>query len=84
MPTLRVWLNGVRVADWTQSRGMHELAYAPDWVASPAGRALSLSLPFVPGNVPHRGAAVANYFDNLLPDSGHVTPLRSSQHSISN
>ena len=40
MPTLRVWLNGERVADWTQSRGMHELAYAPDWVTSPAGRAL--------------------------------------------
>lgn len=78
MPTLRVWLNGERVADWTQSRGMHELAYAPDWVTSPAGRALSLSLPFVPGNVPHRGAAVANYFDNLLPDSDRIrTRLRS-------
>lgn len=78
MPTLRVWLNGVHAADWTQSRGTHELSYAPAWVTAPAGRALSLSLPFVPGNVPHRGAAVANYFDNLLPDSDRIrTRLRS-------
>lgn len=78
MPTLRVWLNGVHAADWTQSRAMHELAYAPAWVTAPAGRALSLSLPFVPGNVPHRGAVVANYFDNLLPDSDRIrSRLRS-------
>lgn len=72
MPTLRVWLNGVHAADWTQSRGAHELAYARNWVIAPVGRALSLSLPFVPGNVPHRGVAVANYFDNLLPDSDRI------------
>lgn len=70
--TLRVWLNGVHAADWTQSRGTQELAYAPAWVTAPAGRALSLSLPFVPGNVPHHGAVVANYFDNLLPDSDRI------------
>lgn len=32
-------------------------------------RPLSLSLPFTPGNRPHRGTAVSAYFDNLLPDS---------------
>jgi serine/threonine-protein kinase HipA len=30
---------------------------------------LSLSLPFTPGNRPHRGEAVRTYFENLLPDS---------------
>ncbi|MFT0548578.1 HipA N-terminal domain-containing protein [Allopusillimonas ginsengisoli] len=34
-----------------------------------ARRALSLSLPFTPGNQPHRGDAVRAYFENLLPDS---------------
>lgn len=48
---------------------MHSLQYDPAWIASPAGRALSLSLPFPPRNVPIQGAPVANYFDNLLPDS---------------
>lgn len=81
MPTLRVWMNGVHAADWTQSRGMHELAYVPTWVASPARRALSLSLPFLPGNVPHRGQAVANYFDNLLPDSDRIRSRLRSRFS---
>lgn len=78
MAALRVWLNGVHAADWTWNRGTHELAYAPTWVTSPAGRPLSLSLPFLPGNVPHRGAVVAHYFDNLLPDSDRIrSRLRS-------
>ncbi len=72
MATLGVWMNGLRVADWTQSRGTNVLTYDPAWVQSPAGRALSLSLPFTPGNVPHRGDVVANYFDNLLPDSDRI------------
>lgn len=74
-------MNGVHAADWTQSRGMHELAYVPTWVASPARRALSLSLPFLPGNVPHRGQAVANYFDNLLPDSDRIRSRLRSRFS---
>lgn len=28
-----------------------------------------MSLPFRPGNPPHKGSAVRDYFDNLLPDS---------------
>jgi serine/threonine-protein kinase HipA len=66
---LTIWMNGRRVGTWTRSRGPHVLQYDPEWVASDAGRALSLSLPFTPGNVAHRGDAVAHYFDNLLPDS---------------
>jgi serine/threonine-protein kinase HipA len=67
-------MNGLRVGTWTQARGTHVLRYDPAWVTSPAGRVLSLSLPFTPGNIAHRGDAVANYFDNLLPDSD---PIRS-------
>lgn len=34
--------------------------------------ALSLSLPFTPGNAPHRGDKVRAYFENLLPDSKDI------------
>ena len=66
---LAIWMNGLRVGTWTQTRGTHVLHYDEEWVNSPAGRALSLSLPFTPGNAPHRGDIVSNFFDNLLPDS---------------
>lgn len=66
---LEVWMNGLHVATWSVSAGVHRLQYDPEWVANPDGRALSLSLAFVPGNLPHRGEVVENYFDNLLPDS---------------
>ncbi len=67
---LSVWANGERVGAWRiPSRGPMEFAYDPAWVASPAGRPLSLSLPFTPSNMTHRGPRVLNYFDNLLPDS---------------
>lgn len=33
---------------------------------------MSLSLPFLPGNAPHRGDTVSYYFDNLLPDNGAI------------
>lgn len=71
-PTLTIWMNGERVGTWTQARGTDVLQYDATWVASPAGRALSLSLPFTPGNAPHRGGVVANFFDNLLPDSDAI------------
>jgi len=45
------------------------LEYDPAWVESPEGRPLSLSLPFTLRNEPVRGARVAHYFDNLLPDA---------------
>jgi serine/threonine-protein kinase HipA len=70
--TLGIWMNGLRVGTWSVVRGTHRLQYDPDWVESPAGRALSLSLPFTPGNATHRGDIVANFFDNLLPDSDAI------------
>ena len=67
---LSVWANGERVGIWRlPSRGPMEFSYDLPWIASAAGRPLSLSLPFTPGNRPHKGPRVLNYFDNLLPDS---------------
>jgi hypothetical protein len=36
---------------------------------SEQGRRLSLSLPFMPGNIAHRGPHVRAWSENLLPDS---------------
>ncbi|MDQ0626084.1 MAG: type II toxin-antitoxin system HipA family toxin [Paraburkholderia graminis] len=67
---LSVWANGERVGVWRiPARGPMEFSYDTAWIASPAGRPLSLSLPFAPGNLAHKGPRVLNYFDNLLPDS---------------
>jgi serine/threonine-protein kinase HipA len=69
---LEVWMNGLHAATWSVSAGVHRLHYDPDWVANPIGRALSLSIPLVPGNLPLRGEVIENYFDNLLPDRADI------------
>ncbi|CAI8797004.1 MULTISPECIES: type II toxin-antitoxin system HipA family toxin [Burkholderia] len=66
---LDLWMNGIPVGYWEVRRGVERLVYLPAWIDDPQGRPLSLSLPFTPGNQPHQGAIVADYFDNLLPDS---------------
>ena len=66
---LDLWMNGIRVGYWEVRRGVGHLVYLPEWVDDEQGRPLSLSLPFTPGNQPHQGAVVTDYFDNLLPDS---------------
>ena len=67
--TLSVWANGQRVGTWIfNRRGEHSLQYDSQWMSSPAGRPLSLSLPFT-GDVALKGERVRNFFDNLLPDS---------------
>lgn len=66
---LSLWTNGQRVGTWTfNRRGEHSLQYDSEWMSSPAGRPLSLSLPFT-GDVALKGERVRNFFDNLLPDS---------------
>lgn len=71
--SLSIWTNGVRVGRWTISaRGEMELQYDADWVSADIGRPLSLSLPFNLQNLPVKGERVANYFDNLLPDSDAI------------
>jgi serine/threonine-protein kinase HipA len=66
--TLGVWTNGLRVGRWSVgSTGGHSLAYERDWIDSPQGRPLSLSLPFTPGGRALRGAKVQSFFEHLLP-----------------
>ncbi len=66
-------MNGVRVGTWHMApHSPDTLQYDPKWVQSREGRPLSLSLPFTPGNTPHRGERVRHYFDNLLPDSPDI------------
>jgi len=68
--SLGLWSNGERVGRWTiPTRGDMEVRYEEAWFHSRLGRPLSLSLPFTPHNDVLKGAAVAHYFDNLLPDS---------------
>ncbi|MGJ7579195.1 type II toxin-antitoxin system HipA family toxin [Variovorax sp. RHLX14] len=69
---LVVWANGQIVGEWAVREGEHRFQYADEWIASPAARRLSLSLPLTPGNVPLRGPVVQNYFDNLLPDNDSI------------
>lgn len=66
---LAVWMNGERVGTWSVSQGKDQLQYEDSWLQSPQARPLSLTLPFTPGNQPHRGSMVGAWFDNLLPDS---------------
>lgn len=71
--SLGLWMNAVRVGTWTFTPNAPDtLQYDAEWVASSQGRPLSLSLPFMPGNAPHRTPAVRAYFDNLLPDSKEI------------
>lgn len=71
--SLSIWTNGIHVARWTvPARGEMELQYSAEWVGADAGRPLSLSLPFNLQNLPVKGEKVANYFDNLLPDSDAI------------
>ncbi len=70
---LAIWMNGERVGSWINSaRAQPVLQYETSWLQSPHARPLSLSLPFTPGNLPHKGEAVKNFFDNLLPDNAAI------------
>lgn len=69
---LVVWTNGQTVGEWSVREGEHRFQYAEAWLASPAARRLSLSLPITPGNLPVRGPVVQHYFDNLLPDNDSI------------
>ncbi len=66
-----MWMNGERVATWERGDRGGRPIYAPEWRA-PASRPLSLSLHLLPSGESHRGEVVANYFENLLPDSSDI------------
>ena len=71
--SLSLWANGAHVGQWTiPARGDMELQYDEAWVNDARGRPLSLSLPFNLHGQAIKGRAVANYFDNLLPDSDAI------------
>ena len=69
---LNLWMNGELVAVWSRTRtGGHRLTYEKSWLRSPRRRSLSLSLPIGPSRQID-GAAVSNYFENLLPDNDNI------------
>lgn len=73
MSQLRVWMNGLEVATWEQgTTAPAQLTYTESWLASPMPRPVSLSLPLLPPGQSHRGDAVTDYFDNLLPDNAAI------------
>jgi serine/threonine-protein kinase HipA len=66
-------MNGAFVGTWSLvPHSPDTLQYDLGWTQSEHGRPLSLSLPFTPGNRPHRGDKVRAYFENLLPDSKDI------------
>ncbi|MCE4538135.1 type II toxin-antitoxin system HipA family toxin [Pelomonas sp. P7] len=66
-------MNGAFVGTWSLAPHAPDiLQYDQGWTRSEQGRPLSLSLPFTPGNAPHRGDKVRAYFENLLPDSKDI------------
>ena len=70
---LGLWMNGDFVGTWRLGAGTGDiLEYDASWQDASHGRPLSLSLPFTPGGLPHRGDVVRAYFENLLPDSQEI------------
>lgn len=70
MGQLAVWMNGELVGTWSNDHS-HSFDYAPSWLNSERARPLSLSMPLTStGHL--RGAAVENYFANLLPDNDDI------------
>jgi len=69
--TLGVWMNGLRVGALTKDvAGALAFGYAPEWLATPGARPVSLSMPL--RHQPYRGEVVYNFFDNLLPDNQQI------------
>lgn len=66
--TLTVAMNGDVVGNlYRDGSGAMSFQYAPEWLAQPGSRAISLSLPLQHSRL--RGKEVFNFFSNLLPDS---------------
>jgi serine/threonine-protein kinase HipA len=68
MAALIVYMNGIEVGEYiNHSSGAQEFIYNDNWLEQSAAVPLSLSLPLTAKI--HKGDAVHNYFDNLLPDN---------------
>ncbi len=73
--TLDLWMNGSLVGHWTRHSGADQLVYHREWIESPEGRPLSLSLPYprqTDRDVTLRTSQVAAYFENLIPDNERI------------
>jgi serine/threonine-protein kinase HipA len=80
---LDVWANGIRAGRWAiPSAGAMSFTYDAGWVASKEGRPLSLSLPITLDELGFTGERVANYFENLLPDSEPIRRRIQSRFSL--
>lgn len=77
---LNIWMNGIPVGYWESSQSGDRFGYFDDWLIDEQSRPLSLSLPFLPGNAVYQGRIVADYFDNLLPDSDAIRRRLAQQH----
>jgi serine/threonine-protein kinase HipA len=65
-------MNGELVGEWRcPTGGGQEFLYAEAWLASPAARPISLSMPLRPSQEPYR-TGVEAFFDNLLPDNRQI------------
>lgn len=75
--TFEVWIGTSHVADLIDrgagSTSEWELAYTPDWDASPRAFALSPALPL---GRRHAGTVVSNFFENFLPEGEALAELR--------
>jgi serine/threonine-protein kinase HipA len=68
MAKLYVYMNGNEVGEYIQRRsGAQEFNYFDAWLENENSIPISLSLPLTEKS--HKGEAVYNYFDNLLPDN---------------
>lgn len=84
MPSLVIWMNGREVGTWIQRSGASsEFVYTRSWVDSEYARALSLAIPITADRTV-KGAAVTNYFDNLLPDNPDIRKRIGAKWSVRN
>jgi serine/threonine-protein kinase HipA len=79
---LHVLLVGQRVAVAREgASGRLSLAYVPEWQASDAAQSISLSLPYVQAEHPHR--PVSSYLAGLLPDNAEILRGWATQFGVS-
>ena len=80
---LAVWTNAHLVGRWAiGGQGGHSLTYEREWIESPQGHPLSLSLPFPAGGKPHRGLRVQSFFDHLLPTAARARQRLQALHRV--
>lgn len=84
---LIILLNHIPVGTWSiDSQGIHRFQYFSSWFDCELARPISLSLPLTSANQIYQGAAVQNFFENLLPDSTELRQkikLRFDAESLS-